>query len=294
MGTIATRQSTPALRWTFGGLAAAAAILVALIVFEQPPFGPGQVVYRFPTTPPPSAVALGPVIRAEGSEDALGVGTWIETSDASRQITIGESLGRLTLAARSRLQVRHSREDETRLYLARGSLEAFVSADARPRFFQVDTDAARCVDLGCRYTLAVADDGVATVRVTTGQVAFEDGAREVYVPAGATCVARPGAGPGTPRFEDARRDLQAAFDAYDLAAKAEPERRAALAGAALAAVQDLRDTLPAWHLLQEGNTSIVRAAAARLEAVAGPCEAPAGSDAAAVREAWKARLESGW
>lgn len=263
--------------------AALAAVAATVIV---------AVTLRSGTTTPasPSVVATGPKIHDVTGNTAVGVGEWIETKDADRQILVG-NLGSVTLAAQSRLQVRHVSDAETRLYLARGSLEATVSANARPRFFQVDTDAARCVDLGCRYTLDVAPSGDATVRVVTGQVAFETATREVFVPAGAVAVARKGRGPGTPHFEDTRETLVAAFDAYDAAPEL-GDRRRELARAALDAVTDARDTLPAWHLLQDPDAEIVRAAASRLEAVAGRCDVAATATPREVRDAWKERLES--
>jgi len=257
-------------------VAAAAAVLVTVTMRSDAP-PPGRV---------PEFVAKGPSVRESGRDGALGVDQWVETTEAGREILVGD-VGRVVLGADSRVQVRHVSDETTRLYLARGSLEARVSADARPRFFQVDTDAARCVDLGCRYTLAVGGDGDATVRVVTGQVAFEDGRREVFVPAGATCVAKKGRGSGTPRFEDARREVASAFDAYDAAADASVGRRRDAARAALDSVRDGRDTLPAWHLLQDADGEIAAAAAARLEAVAGKCGVAAGASPLDVRAAWK-------
>jgi hypothetical protein len=224
--------------------------------------------------------------RAPVADGAVAEGSWIETHDAERLLRLGE-VSRVVVQPRSRLQVRRLDGERQHLYLARGAIEATVSADARPRFFQVATDAANCVDLGCRYVLGVADDGTATVRVTSGQVAFETPAREVFIPAGATAVARPGTGPGTPRFEDASAPLREAFERFDAATGA--ERRAA-ALAALDAVRGPRDTLPAWHLLQEPDEAVVRAAAARIEAVAGACDVPSDGSAADARAAWKAYL----
>jgi hypothetical protein len=260
-------------------VAAAAAVLVAVSMRPQAPTS-GRVE---------RVVAKGPSIRETGRDGALAVDQWVETTEAGREILVGD-VGRVVLGAASRVQVRRVSDETTRLYLARGSLEARVSADARPRFFQVDTDAARCVDLGCRYTLEVDHAGDAIVRVITGQVAFEDGRREVFVPAGAVCAAKKGRGPGTPRFEDARRDVAAAFDAYDAAATAPIEARRDAARAALDTVREKRDTLPAWHLLEDVDAEIVLAAAARLEMVAGKCDAPAGASADALRSAWRARL----
>lgn len=280
---VATVPHRPRL-FVWAALAAVAATVVVAVSLQRNTETPPMPPVAAPT------VATGPKIHDATGDAAVGVGEWIETKDADRQILVGD-LGRVTLAAQSRLQVRHVSDEETRLYLARGSMEAVVSADARPRFFQVDTDAARCVDLGCRYTLDVAPSGDATVRVVTGQVAFETATREVFVPAGAVAVARKGRGPGTPRFEDARETLVAAFDAYDAATES-ADRRRELARAALDSVTEARDTLPAWHLLQDEDAEIVRAAASRLEAVAGKCEVAATATPREVREAWKERLES--
>lgn len=259
-----------------GLLAAAAASLVVAVLLRG-------------DAPPSVATEPAPEIRDAARSAPFATGDWVETADADREILVGD-LGRVTLAARSRLQVRHVSRETTRLYLASGSLEARVGANARPRFFQVDTDAARCVDLGCRYTLEVDDDGAATVRVVTGQVAFETPGREVFVPAGAVSVARRGRGPGTPRFEDARAALGVAFDAFDEAAWEAPARRRELATAALGEVRDGRDTLPAWHLLQDADAEVVRAAASRLADVAGACDVEANATAAEVREAWREML----
>jgi hypothetical protein len=274
-----SRTTRRARLYLFGALAAAAAAVVLMMAPLSPP--PDR-----PATGP-GAVAGGPRIVDRTSEAQIAVGDWIETRDGPREVLVGD-LGRVTVAKDSRVALRHVSDETTRLYLERGSLEAFVSADARPRFFQVDTDAARCVDLGCRYTLEVDGAGVATVRVTTGQVAFETEAREVFIPAGATCVARKDRGPGTPRFDDATEAVSKAFDAFDAATDAAARRE--LAVVALASVSGGRDTLPAWHLLQDADPRIAEAASARLEAVAGECDVPAGADAAAVRAAWKEHL----
>jgi hypothetical protein len=278
----APRRPTP---WIFGLAAAAAACLVVTAsLFFFPTVAPFPPRPNTTTAIPPSS--SGPTIQDATADASFAVGEWVETKDAEREILVGD-LGRVTLAAQSRLQVKHVSDEETRLYLERGSLEAFVSAGARPRFFQVDTDAVRCVDLGCRYTLEVADDGDAKVRVVTGQVAFEDGKREVFVPAGAVCVAKKGRGSGTPRFEDAPPAVAKAFDAYDAAS---PDDRPKLAAAALQTVRDDRDTLPAWHLLQDADAETARAAAARLELVAGKIDFGADVSEAGYRNAWKERL----
>lgn len=295
---IAPRTRWMRLALATAAAAAAAAVFVAVMM-------PKPEVHD-------STVARDPIINAVSNSAPVRVDDWIETTNAGRELQVFSvrpdrrnrdaderevdrpvfgisDLLTVSLRPNSRLQLRHLSDETTRLYLARGSLEARVAANARPRFFQVDTDAARCVDLGCRYTLDVTDDGVATVRVVTGQVAFETETREVFVPAGAVCVARKGRGPGTPRFEDARESVAAAFDAYDVATDASTRRGCALS--ALDAVRDGRDTLPAWHLLQDPDVEVVRAAQTKLAVVAGRCEIADGAAAAKVRAAWKDWLE---
>ncbi len=239
-----------------------------------------------PATPGPGRVA-----PQTAATSAPADGTWIETHDSAREIRLG-GVSLVRVAPRTRLQVRRITHDAQRLYLQRGGIEATVSWSARPRFFQVETDAARCVDLGCRYTLDVDDAGVATVRVLTGRVSFETPAREVLVPAGAAAVARPEQGPGTPCFDDAPAALRDAFAAFDALRAGPAAERRARALAALADVRGPRDTLPAWHLLQEDDAAIVAAADACLRRVAGPCGVPATAPPAVRRDAWKQRLLS--
>lgn len=274
-----------------GRLAAAAACAAAALVvafFVQELRAPQAVEPHLGDSQAPPAAGFAVTDPAAGG-GRVAVGAWVEPSGVARELLIGD-VGRVVLAAGSRLQVREVGDESTRLYLQRGSLEATVSADARPRFFQVDTDAARCVDLGCRYTLAVTDDGAATVHVTTGQVAFETADREVFIPAGALCAARRDSGPGTPRFADAPADLIAALDAFDAAPREPADRRRAAAASALDAVRGGRDTLAAWHLLQDADPEIARAADARLRSVAGACGVPSDGTPADARRAWKADL----
>jgi hypothetical protein len=91
--------------------------------------------------------------------------------------------------------------------------------------------------------LEVGDDGQGLLHVTMGWVAFEWQGRESFVPAGAMCITRPGAGPGTPYFDDASTDFQAALARFDLAGTDTTALGAVLAGARE------RDALTLWHLL---------------------------------------------
>jgi hypothetical protein len=238
-----------------------------------------------------------PVLVARGESRPLSERTWVETHAEARELRLGD-VGQFTLGAGSRLEVQRLAADETRFYLERGRLEAFVSADAHPRFFQVGTPAARCVDLGCQYTLVVDAAGDAEVEVATGRVAFENEGREVFVPRGARCRATRASGAGTPRFLDARPELVAALDRFDAAREAPAPERRTHAGSLLALAANPRDGLAVWHLLQDADVDIAQRAHARLHEVAGtvpaavspPDVAPNADD----RQAWRTVLEPHW
>ena len=176
-----------------------------------------------------------------------------------------EWTGELTLAPGSQLVVESLSAQQTDLRLQRGVMEAFVSADAAPRFFQVGTPATTCIDLGCQYTLEVDHAGDAFVEVLTGQVAFHDHGREVLVMSGATCRASRTRGAGTPRFKDSPEGLRRALDAFDAAEG--PARLAAarrVVAAASAATEE-QDALPLWHVLGDVDPGVVRVALDHLE-----------------------------
>jgi hypothetical protein len=110
--------------------------------------------------------------------------------------------------------------------------------------FLVETPSAVSVDLGCSYRLVVNDAGESLLRVMAGWVALAWNGRESLVPAGAACLARPGAGPGTPYFVDAPAALQEAVRAVD---------RGAIETGGIRRIASLarrRDALTLWHLLR--------------------------------------------
>ena len=112
-----------------------------------------------------------------------------------------------------------------------------MSIDAGP------PPSATAVDLGCAYTLEVDATGAGLLRVTHGWVAFDDHGRESFVPEGAACRTRPGPGPGTPWYEDARTPFTEALERLD----SRPDDRGALA--IVLAEARPRDALTLWHLL---------------------------------------------
>ena len=270
-------------RWTSAFAAVTAAAAVLLVVSWSRDTAP----VRRPE---------GPALTVVGAGRQLAEASWVESGAERAELTLG-TVGHVTLDPGARLQVRRLQHDETHLFLERGTLHALVSAHARPRFFQVMTPATRCVDLGCRYTLRVDGAGDAEVVVETGQVAFENDGREVYVPAGATCRATRAHGAGTPRHEAAPAALVEAVRAFDADRALAADARRARADALLAATATVEDSLAAWHLLQDPDDEVARRARERLIAVAGAPGGGAGGPArpdAAERERWKEHLAPSW
>jgi hypothetical protein len=112
--------------------------------------------------------------------------------------------------------------------------------------FIVETPAATAIDLGCKYTLEVEEDGSSLLHVTLGLVALEREGRETIVPAGAFCRTRAGAGPGTPFFEDSTAEFQSALRQVDvLAGGSERMRQLEI----VLRESRVRDAVSLWHLL---------------------------------------------
>src|SRR5262249_52395652 len=179
----------------------------------------------------------------------LGVGKWLETDARSRaRVAVGQ-IGRVDVDPNSRLQLVESRAPEHRMSLEQGTIHARIWAP--PRFFFVNTPSAVAIDLGCAYTLHVAEDGSGLVQVTHGWVGFEYAGRESFIPQQAVCATRAGLGPGTPRYEDAPNGYAAALARLDFGAADDPERAAALDLILTNARR--RDALTLWHLLRRGT-----------------------------------------
>jgi hypothetical protein len=214
-------------------------------------------------------------------------------SSAAREIDFGR-FGSVTVHPDSSVAVVRQSDEEIRLRLHRGTIEARITLEARPRLFQVETPSTTCVDLGCHYTLTVARDGSSVVHVGSGRVAFTDGDREVFVPAGATCRAAPGRGSGTPHWDDAPAKLQLAVQAFDLAT----DRRAAALQVARSCERP-EDGLTLWHLLTDRDPEVAALAYRVLENLVGKPEgvtreATLARDPDAL-EAWKNQVPGmGW
>jgi hypothetical protein len=117
---------------------------------------------------------------------------------------------------------------------------------APPRLFIVETPTATAIDLGCKYTLEVEENGSSLLHVTLGAVALEHEGRETLVPAGAFCHTRASSGPGTPFFEDSSALFQSALRSVDSGSTSTERARQLEIVLSEARV---RDGLSLWHLL---------------------------------------------
>jgi hypothetical protein len=178
----------------------------------------------------------------------LSEGVALETGALDKaRVAIG-SIGHVEVAPNSSLRVEPSKDAEHSFFLARGSVHAKIFT--QPRAFQIGTPAGRSIDLGCEYSLDVDANGASTLRVMTGQVAFELDGREVYVPANARCTSVPGRGPSAPVFERASPEFVAALAAVEF--KTEPDLKSI---EELLAVTEREDTLTLWHLYDSRNVA---------------------------------------
>ena len=172
----------------------------------------------------------------------LKIGQWLQTDSSSRaRIQVGLA-GQVDIEPGTRIKLVQAQANEHRLLLERGTLHATIWAP--PRLFYVDTPFAEAEDLGCAYTLEVAEDGTGFLQVTSGWVAFKHQGRESFVPAGAACRTYPSQGPGTPYRLDAAPALQSALDTLDRGSDA--------TGLSLATVLSMirpEDAFTLWHLL---------------------------------------------
>lgn len=230
--------------WTFRALAAAAVVVLAAtaVVFMRRP-GPSWEVVALTGSPLVDSSVVKETARLTRND-------WLETDARSRASLTVANIGSVTVEPGSRLRLVETNDKHHRIQLAKGTIGAFINAP--PRLFFVDTPSAEAIDMGCIYTLTVADDGSAQLKTTFGlvELARSMNGREVVskVPSGAVCRTDLSRGPGTPRFEDAPEPLVSALDAFDAGALS-----------ALSSVTQharVQDTLTLWHLLArtEGTT----------------------------------------
>jgi ferric-dicitrate binding protein FerR (iron transport regulator) len=207
------------------GLAAAALALV-ILMRSRAPAGPSWEVDGFPGT------------------TRLHPGEALQTGNASEAQVKIANIGQLQISPNTRIRLLVTRSNEHRIALDRGKVEAQTWAP--PRLFIVDTPSASAVDLGCKYSLQVQNDGSSLLHVAVGLVAFEFDGRETIVPAGAYCRTRRSAGPGIPFFEDSSAEFQAALQKMD-SARDGLEQTQQLEIVLREA--HVRDALSLWHLL---------------------------------------------
>lgn len=184
-------------------------------------------------------MARGPVSDWRIAGKSVAVGQTVETRNKSAKLE-AQFVGEVKLDPNSRLQILASSGGTQQLALQRGTMHALIWAP--PSRVVVDTPSAKTIDLGCSYTLSVLDDNSGMLTVQTGWVAFQSGSIESFIPAGAACRTRPGAGPGLPYFEDASSAFRQAVARFDATGGRE----------GLAAIVDNargRDALTLWHLV---------------------------------------------
>lgn len=223
-------------------------------------------------------------------EGRIKVGDALVTDDASRaQISVG-AIGQVQVEPNSRVRLVDADVTEHRLALDHGKLKARIYAP--PRLFFVDTPSAEAIDLGCAYTLEVDDAGRSFLHVTSGWVMLVLKGRESYVPIGAMCETRPGAGPGTPYFEDAGLSFREALAKFDFEDGGSDALKIVLDEA-----RD-RDSFTLWHLVQRVDDSTREEVLDRMIALVG---LPKGVTREGIMrldrdmlEAWKDALDTVW
>jgi FecR-like protein len=260
-----------------GALSAAAAILLIASIgwYATVTLRRGWTVQTIAGTGAPSPTAR------------LRVGEWLETDAVSRaRIAVGQ-IGRVDVEPNTRLQVIEARGREHRMALARGRIHARIWAP--PKLFFVNTPSATAVDLGCEYTLDVDDDGGGLIHVSLGWVSFEGYGRESFIPERAIGRTRPGAGPGTPYYDDAPAGYADALEILDFNQPDDPRRAAAFDLVLSSARRD--DALTLWHLLSRGTLAERQGVYDRLAALVPP---PAGVTREAVLKRDQAALDQWW
>lgn len=229
-----THRRTAAIAAAICTIAAAALVVLVLGRHGEPDCRDAGTGFTF-------AVNGGPA-RCAGSlaaRGALPVGAWLETARSAVADVQVANIGQLKVYGDSRVRLVGTSATGHRLELARGRIDARVTAP--PRLFVVDTPTASAVDLGCAYELTVRLDGRTLLRVTSGAVSLEARGLAAYVPMDNEVLATAGRGPGTPvalSASAALRDAVTRFDDGDHAAVP-----------AIVASAGPGDTATLWNLL---------------------------------------------
>ena len=228
-------------------LGAAAVAAAAMLFVRVAPVanGSGWDVARLEGTPLVGAAA----VEKSSAKAKLRVGELLVTDGASRASVQVGKIGELYVDPGSRVRLVESGSNRKRILVELGTIHAAIWAP--PGEFVVDTPSATAVDLGCAYTLTVAEDGSGELRTTLGWVGFHTNGRDAFIPAGAMCLTRPKEGPGTPYFEDASEEFKTAVHALDFSGAIGVEREKALKTVLAEARRD--DAFTLWHLLARVN-----------------------------------------
>jgi hypothetical protein len=226
-------------------------------------------------------------IGQPGEKGTLRIGQTLETDQASRASITVSDVGQVEIDPETRLRLAESRNARTRLELERGTIHAMIWAP--PGEFLVDTPSALAVDLGCAYTLQVDAAGAGILRTSMGWVGFRLNGREAFIPAGAVGETRPGIGPGTPYFEGASAEFQAALRKFDFAKLSDEERSAEL-GIVVANARE-SDALTLWHLLSRASAGDRGRVFDRLNALV---PAPGGVTREGIARGEQAMLDAWW
>ena len=226
--------------------------------------------------------------REGGGSDEAAVGSrlyegnWLET-DARTHVEIAmANFGEVKVAPSSRLRLVSARKSEQRLELARGQIQARISAP--PRLFIVDTPSATAVDLGCEYSLTVGNSGAGELKVSFGYVELTGHGKTALVPAGALCETRPGRGPGVPFAPDVSPTFRRALNRLDL------EGDVSALNIVLEQARPA-DALSLWHLLSRVDVAARQRISQRLIAMV---PLPAGVSEQEVLQLKKWALDKWW
>lgn len=265
------------------GMTAATVVLVAFLSVPKGPVGAGWEVARLEGAPAVGALT----VENAGGKARLHVGEVLVTDASSRASMQVASIGELYVDPGSRVRLLETGLNRKRIAVEVGTIHAAIWAP--PGEFVVDTPSATAVDLGCAYTLQVAEDGSGTLRTRMGWVGFHQNGHDSFIPAGAMCHTRSKEGPGTPFFEDSPDDFRAALHALDFEPLGAAER-----GKALSTVLRLarpRDGFTLWHLLARVSDEERPIVYDRLAALVRP---PAGTTREGVLRLDAAMIDAWW
>lgn len=181
-------------------------------------------------------------IKKEGN---LMVGEWLETGNDNRAKINVALIGEIEVESNSRLQLLNSEENEKRINLNKGKINATIWAP--PRVFIVETPSTTAIDLGCVYTLEVLKDSSTILEVISGWVALTENGNDVIVPSGAVCKSIKNKGNGTPYFKDASELFISNLFNYDF-----ENQDIEILKAIISESRD-KDALSLWHLILKSD-----------------------------------------